>query len=412
MKHLSILLILFCLGLHTFAQQNLIYDTDNFRSLQLIAGGDVLLPPVLGTRKVGHIEIGFDEMSHDYRRLRYHIDHCEADWTVSEYIFESDYLAGLNDQLIEDSEKSFNTTQIYTHYSLTLPNQEARLLLSGNYRVTVYDEDDRDNPVLKAEFCLVKQEVGISATVSGNTDIDFQQQHQQLAIDLRYNGLRVNDPKRELKVLVTQNRRQDLMREVHPNMQNNTGVQFSHQTDLIFPGGNECHSFELLNLRGVNAGVDNIRWYDPYYHVTLNEEFPTRHYSLETDRNGSHMIDNRYNENQDTESEYAYVHFRLKTPPLNGAPLYVHGNWVNQWPSDEYKMEYNTEDGEYQAAILLKQGYYDYRFLQWEGRKSTSAQTDGNFYQTLNDYQIWVYYKEPGGRYDRLVGFYELKMDN
>lgn len=413
MKPRPLLLLAFLLTLLPLrAQQNQIYDTENFRSLQVIAGRDALLPPVIGANKVTHLNIGFDEMSHDYRRLRYHIDHCEADWTVSEEIFESDYLVGLNDQLIEENEKSFNTVQIYTHYSLTLPNEETRLLLSGNYRVTVYDEDDEDTPLLKAEFCIVDQKVGLSTTVSGNTDIDFQQQHQQLSIDLRYGSLRVSDPNRDLKVFVTQNRRQDLKRQVRPDMQNNTGIQFNHQRNLIFPGGNECHRFEILDVRRVNLGVDNMRWYEPYYHATLNEEFPTRHYSLEHDQNGAYAIRNSDDEDNDTQSEYLFVHFRLKTPPIAGAPIYVHGNWVNNWPSDEYKMEYDAEVGEYHAAVLLKQGYYDYRFLQAEDGIGSSALTDGDFFQTRNDYQIWVYYKEPGDRYDRLVGFSELKVEN
>ena len=29
---------------------------------------------------------------------------------------------------------------------------------------------------------------------------------------------------------------------------------------------------------------------------------------------------------------------------------------------------------------------------------------DGNFWQTENNYQILVYYRKPGGRFDELVG--------
>lgn len=410
MKHLSLLFtLLFSLG-HAFAQQSLIFDTSHLRSLQLIVDDDVLLPPVVELGKRWSMRIGFDEMSHDYRRFRYHIDHCEADWSVSEDIFESDFLAGLNDQLIEDYEKSFNTTQIYTHYQLLLPNEDVRLLLSGNYRLTVYDEDDEDKtPLLQTEFCIVDRKLNLTASVSGNTDIDFQQQHQQLTLNIGYGALRVTDPQRELRTFVTQNRRKDMTVEVKPNLQNSNGVQFNHHRDLIFLGGGECHKFELLDVQRVNMGVDNMRWYDPYYHATLYEEFPTRHYSNEQDQNGAFVMRNSDNEDNETTSEYVFVHFRLKTPPLPGGPVYVHGNWVNTWPSDEYKMEYNEQDGEYQAAVLLKQGYYDYRFLQIENGRGISRYTDGDFYQTENEYTVFVYYREPGGRYDKLVGFATVK---
>lgn len=415
MKHLSlpITLLFFLAPAHAHAQQNLIYDTEHLRSLQLIVNEDELLPPVVDSGKHWSINIGFDEMSHDYRRFRYHIDHCESDWTLSDGIFESDFLAGLNDQLIEDYEKSFNTTQIYTHHQLLLPNEEVRLLLSGNYRVTIYDDEDDDKtPLLKAEFCIVDRKLNVSASITGNTDIDFQQQHQQVSINIGYGALRVTDPQRDLKTFVTQNRRPDLTVQVQPNIQNAAGVQFNHQRALIFPGGNECHKFEFLDVEGVNMGVDNVRWFDPYYHATLYEELPTRHYSLENDQNGAFVMRNSDSENNETTCEYAFVHFRLRTPPVAGGPVYVHGNWVNEWPSDDYKMEYNEEEGEYQASVLLKQGYYDYRFLQLTGAESslgipiaTSERTDGNFYQTQNEYQVLVYYREPGGRYDKLVGY-------
>lgn len=419
MKHLTLLfpLLLSLATAPTLAQQSLIHDTEQLRSLQLIVNDDPLLPPIMELGKRWNLTIGFDEMSHDYRRFRYHIDHCESDWTVSEDIFESDFLAGLNDELIEDFEKSFNTTQIYTHYRLVLPNENIRLLLSGNYRLTIYDEeDDEKTPLLKAEFCLVEPKMRVSASVTDNTDIDFQQQHQQVSISIGYGALRVNDPQRELKTFVTQNRRPDLTVQVQPNMQNGAGAEFNHQRALIFPGGNECHRFQLLDLQRVNLGVDNIRWYDPYFHATLYEEFPTRHYSLENDRNGAFQMYNSENEDGETTSDYAYIHFRLKTPPIAGGPVYVHGNWVNDWPSDTYKMEYNEDDGEYQASIFLKQGYYDYRFLQLTGTDTplghpaaTSERTDGNFYQTRNEYQILVYYREPGARYDRLVGYTKVE---
>ncbi len=406
MRRLLYSFLVCCIAILSYAQQNLIYDTANFHSLQLVVNEDELLPPIVELGGRWSTNIGFDEMSHDYRRLRYHIDHCEADWSLSEEIFESDYLEGMNDQLIEDYEKSFNTTQIYTHYQLLLPNEDVRLLLSGNYRVTIYDEDDEDKEaLLKAEFCIVERKVSLSAAIDGNTDIDFQQQHQQVSICLGYGSLRVTDPERDMKVFVTQNRRPDLTVQVQPNIRNANGLEFNHQRALIFPGGNECHKFELLDVQRVNMGVDHIRWFEPYYHATLFEELPTRHYSLEYDQNGAYVMRNSENEDNETTSEYVFVHFRLKTPPIPGGPIYVHGNWVNHWPSDTYKMEYNKEEGEYQAAIFLKQGYYDYRFLQIEADgKVTSARTDGNFFQTLNEYQILVYYKEPGGRYDKLVG--------
>ena len=79
--------------------------------------------------------IGFDELSHDYHRYVYRLEHCEADWTTSEELFESDWLEGFNNNVIEHYERSINTTVPYTHYQLQIPNDRCRLRLSGNYRL-------------------------------------------------------------------------------------------------------------------------------------------------------------------------------------------------------------------------------------------------------------------------------------
>lgn len=408
----SLFIILLLATITCSAQRNVIFDTDNIASLQCIAYDNPLLPPVMKMQD-WHVTIEFDELSHDYHRYYYHIDHCEADWTVSDDLFESNYLSGLNDQLIEDYERSFNTTQIYTHYTLQFPNEQTRVILSGNYRVTIYDEDsDASNPLATVEFCLVEPIMNIGIQVSGNTDIDFQRGNQQVSINATYGRLRISDPDRELRTIVMQNRRQDRRFTVTPNIKKAGGMEFTHQRQLIFPATNECHKFELLDLQRANMNVDNIRWYDPYFHVTLYEERVQHNYSFEKDQNGACVIRNSDNEDNGTTSEYAFVHFRLLSEPLDGGDVYVYGNWCNNWPNDSYRMTYDNATGEYHAAIYLKQGYYDYRFVQLSGQQTPEGQpiaitdrTDGNFFQTENEYQVLIYYREPGSRYDRLVGY-------
>ena len=52
--------------------------------------------------------------------------------------------------------------------------------------------------------------------------------------------------------------------------------------------------------------------------------------------------------------------------------------------------------------VLLKQGYYSYQFVQEDG---ATVRTMGDFYETENEYATLVYYKGPGDRTDRLVGY-------
>jgi hypothetical protein len=72
-------------------------------------------------------------------------------------------------------------------------------------------------------------------------------------------------------------------------------------------------------------------------------------------------------------------------------------------------MHYNAEEQVYQAYILQKQGYYSYQYL-WQKKDGTShfLPSEGNFYQTENRYQAYIYYKKLGERTWRLTAAREI----
>ncbi len=402
LRILILLLSVVSCPLSTNAQTQQIFNR-NIKTLTLTVDDDPTLPPYLLYASRQYIDIEWDEMSHDYKRYRYHIDHCDWDWNVTDGIFESDYLEGLNDQLVEDFEKSFNTTQIYTHYKLRVPSKEIRLRLSGNYRVLIYEEDEKDSPVLEARFCIYEREAGIIAQLSSNTDVDFNDRHHQMTLSIGYGSLAVIDPEQELKVVVMQNRRWDSRVEgLVPNVRKPNGIEFTHNRNLIFPAGNEYHRFEILDVHRTATGVDRIDWFEPYYHATLFPVVIDHSYSYTEDQNGVYVVRSSDNYDDWTTAEYVVVHFFLESPRLEGGDVYVSGWWAGQTFNPDCKMEYDEARECYHAAILLKQGYYSYEFIQKDG---LMQRTMGSFYETENEYEVLVYFRQQGARYDRLSGF-------
>ena len=67
-----------------------------FKTLTSTVNGDWLNHPVMQLNSNDVMTIGFDELSHNYHRLCYRIEHCEYDWTPSESLFDSDWLEGFN----------------------------------------------------------------------------------------------------------------------------------------------------------------------------------------------------------------------------------------------------------------------------------------------------------------------------
>ena len=111
--------------------------TRNISSLQMVLNNDWTKPAVITLGSDDELLFSFDELSHTYKRFTYHITHCNSDWNPSD-LHAIDYIDGFNDRPIDDWENSVNTTQLYTHYEFSLPNDDVRLKVSGNYKVEIF----------------------------------------------------------------------------------------------------------------------------------------------------------------------------------------------------------------------------------------------------------------------------------
>lgn len=393
---------------NSFAQYNEI-KSENIASLQVVAGNNWLSMPI-ATLNGEAINISFDDLTHEYHRYVYRLQHCEADWSVSEGIFESDYCEGFADgSTIDDIEESLNTNTLYTHYRLSIPNENCRIKMSGNYRLTVYDENEGDT-VFTACFMVVEPLVKTSMAVTTNTDIDTNKAHQQVAAEINYSALGITNPNTELYTVVMQNGRWSTARiNAAPQYQTGSGLRWEHNRDYIFNGGNEFHKFEILDVTHPTLGIENVSWDGKNYHAQIWTDRPRPSYVYDEDTNGSFYIRNSDNIENDRISEYVTVHFRLQAPQQNGR-VFVNGVWTNDRFIPRYEMTYNEQTKLYEAYIPLKQGYYSYQYLTMcDDGTLHLVSTEGNFYQTENSYQMLIYYKGIGQRTYRLVGYNKIR---
>ena len=414
MKKYITMLILLVFTTIVCAQKNEIYDP-NISTLQVVAGDRWLSMPVIRLNQDEVINIGFDDLTHEYRRFTYTIEHCDADWTVSEGLFPSDFIEGFAEgNTIDDKEESVNTNMLYTHYALSIPNDRCRIRMGGNYRVTVYDENNDHQKIFVAHFMVLDPRMGVMMEVSSNTDIDINKSHQQVAMKLSYGAVTVTEPHEQIKSVVLQNGRWNTAvvntpaQYIMPN-----GLQWLHSKELIFEAGNEYHKFEMLDPDHPSMGVDIIRWDGTDYHVYPFACEPQNNYVYDEDANGAFYIRNSDNYENDRSSEYMLVHYLLKTNRIKDGNIYIDGRWTNEQLTPDFQMTYNEESGYYEAVIQQKLGYYNYHFIVvHDDGTIRQLPTDGNFYQTENKYQCLIYYRGKQDRTDILVGFQEVQYRN
>ncbi len=377
------------------------------KSLQVVVNDRWTQLPIMELGSDDVVRIGFDELSHEFHRYIAHLEHCEADWSPSEEIFENDWLEGFNDIPLDDYEKSLNTTVLYTHYKIQFPNDQCRLKMSGNYRLHILDEDNDNEEVLVAEFRVVESRMDIGLGVTVNTDLGLNGRYQQVEMSLNYNGLPVTFPEEQLRIFVMQNSREDNQKvDVAPNYVTPKGLRWEHNRGLIFDAGDEYHKYEVLDPTHITMGLERVWWDEEEgrYHVQPWVCEPQRNYLYDEDANGAFYIRNSDNYENDRLSDYVWVHYKLQNVREYDSEVIIDGQWTTEAP-ENYVMSYNEQDRSYNGMVLQKMGYYNYQLLLRDADGTTHrVPEEGSFYQTENRYQVLVYYKGNGERTWRLVG--------
>ncbi|HIU38206.1 MAG TPA: DUF5103 domain-containing protein [Candidatus Limisoma intestinavium] len=409
-KHFATIILAIAASVAAYATdtRTAIFD-NNFRSLRACTESNYYAPPVVELDGDDRVRIEFDEISPEMRYMRYSLLHCDANWQPSQLV-ESDYVDGFNEADIEEYDFSSGTFANYVHYGISLPNEDMPILLSGNYLLRVYPEEDSENTLLQVRFSIVEKAVDIFAEVTSRTDIDYNKSHQQVTVTVDTKDYRVENMYADLKVVVTQNARSDNEAIVtNPLRVSSNKAFFEHDRKLIFPAGNEFRRFEMTTTNYIGMGIDRYAYHDPFYHAELKIDEPRCYgsYTYDQTQYGRFTIRESNAFDSNTGADYMIVHFALDIPRQSGGDIFVDGEFTQHNFTNANRMHFNEATNRYELDMPLKQGAYNYQYL-WLPHGSKAALTapiEGDFYQTVNEYQIKVYNRRLGERYDRLIGY-------
>lgn len=360
------------------------------------------------------LEISFDEMSHDVHFYTYTVCHLNADGNPSA-LLSSEYLRGFTTMDITDYQHSINTQRDYTHYRFNFPNEDMQLLASGLYALHIYEDGDRDKTIAWVPFAVVDPKVTIDANAHSKTIKELNGHYQQVDIDVSMTDLVLRDPQ-EFTLVVRQNGRTDnaaILRQ--PTFVESKRLRYINHPSLVFEGGNEYRHFDAYSAYYAGTGIERIAYDNRDYHVLLFPDEPREGvYMHEYDVDGQYRVNAERTSDPDTEAEYMWVHwlFVCEQPWFDGA-VYVCGDLFDNEMSLRNRMQYDTEQGAYYLTSLVKQGGYDYqyRFLPKGERAASTLRTDGAYWQTQNEYTIYVFYRPFGARADQLVGLQRLSSN-
>ncbi len=387
-----------------FAQLQEKIEPPYIRTVQFRGATDQSQLPII--RLGDRLQLSFDALNGKEEDFYYTLTHHDFDWSPSD-LSKSEYLDGFDDVRISTYENSLNTLQIYSHYTLTIPNRDTRRLLkSGNYLLSVSNSDG--DIIFSRKFLVAESIASVGVEIKRSRDLKYINEKQVVQFTVNSPNLLLINPKQTVKTLVLQNSNLKAgITDLVPQYTMGNELIYKYDKEASFGGGNEFLAFDNKDERSATNGVRSVSLTDVYEnYLFTNTPRYNKPYTYNPDINGNFVVRNVDAQNQDIEAEYVRVHFNLQYyDDLGDKELHIYGNF-NNWTIDgSTYMKYDKQSDSYRNERLFKQGFYNYKYVvvNRDGTVDSGA-VSGDFWQTENDYTVVVYFRDLGARYDRIIG--------
>jgi hypothetical protein len=414
MKNLLIITFIasFCLtSVGVFAQSVLEDEVmeENIQSVRLYSRTSEfpsqMSSPTIQLHSPTPLTLEFDDIAYEPDRYSATIIHCNADWTPSG-LKPADYLTQYNEFNVNEYEYSINTRIPYIHFAFQIPP----VTKSGNYAIKVYRGRQEDEVILIRRFMVYNNQVKVGAAVVASSKTEDRKTAQQIDFNVNYSDRELIDPLNNVKVVIRQNQRWDnAIWGLKPSFIRSDRSILEYRLfdgTNTFSAGNEFRFVDLryTRTRGQNIASVKIEEDAVFAETTLDQSRSGQAYLEYLDLNGQYGIFTQDKPNNDLESEYVLITFNFDSDPLPQPP-YVLGALSGWGKNPASKMDYDGEMKGYKATLLLKQGWYDYQYGLKTPEGYSMVKFEGEHFQTENEYEIFVYYRAMGSRYDELIGY-------
>lgn len=377
---------------------------ENIKSVQFKGGQNRGVFPVVALGE--QMNLRFDDLNADEADYYYRIKHFNHDWTPSQ-LFQNEYLEGYDNLRVDDYTTSFNTLQHYTHYNLNIPNENLQLKVSGNYMIEIYSV--YDELIFSRRFCVYDNSATVQAAVYRPQNMDRFTTHQSIHFTVTPRGNFFVNPDENVKITILQNQQwNDAITDIKPQYFSGNTLDYRYDTPTQFEGGNEYYFFDTKDLRVTTPNIqytNRAELYESYLKTDIIRNLLD--YTYAPDINGAFEIRNIMRPgDSNTDSDYSIVYFSLAYPyELNkNEELFIYGAFNNFELSNLNKLYFNPALEIYESVLLLKQGFYNYKYVLSQNGMLNKNALSGSHALTENDYLILVYYRNIGDQYDALIG--------
>lgn len=384
------------------------------RSVQLFQYGNQLSYPVIKLNGGERLELHFDDLEPGIRNYYYTFELCNADWTPG-ILSSFDYIKGFSSNRINTYRVSSIAFTRYTHYQAILPDQNCMPSRSGNYILRVFLNGDVSKTVFTKRMLVIEEKSVIPAQIQQPFNGQYFRTGQKVQFKVNLNeGLQVANQLQQIKVAILQNYRWDnAVTGIRPTFFSRNSLEYNTENDAVFLAGKEWRWIDLRSFRFQSDRIASAKYGKTSTDIFVKPDADrsNQKFNFFRDANGMYTIETTESINPFWQTDYASVYFTYVPTgniPFPDKDIFLFGQLTDYNLNDSAKMKYNAEKGVYEKTLFLKQGYYDYSYVtidRFDKKRAASFEfTEGNYWESENEYMILVYYRSLGGRVDELIG--------
>lgn len=385
----------------------------NIAGIKVYMRGDQMAYPIIGLNTNDQFELHFDDLDGRVKNYYATFQLCNADWSEVN-LSTFDYLRGFSNTRLNQYRVSSMAFTKYIHYQATLPDRNSVPTKSGNYLLKIYMDGDTGKLAFTRRILVVERLADVAAQILQPFNSELFRTHQKVQFSVSKSQMNVVNPIQQIRAVILQNDRWDnAITNLRPTFIRVNMLEFNTENEAIFPAGKEFRWVDLrsFRFRGTHIAKTEYERSNTNVYVEPDPERSLQRYINFTDFNGRYYIETTDTDNPWWQGDYGNVHFTFvpnNNQPYPDKKVYLVGEMNKYNLNDTAAMTYNAEQGVYEKTMFLKQGFYSYTYVTKDisnrNSKASVAQTDGNYWETENDYTILIYFRSLAGRHDELVG--------
>ena len=387
---------------------NLFASQLEIKSLRVFSSGDETSFPVIDDERKS-IVIDFDLDCESYPSLMIIFKFCDSNWNSYENPFLSNPLYNKQTNLFLDKLPLTVKGAVY-HFTGSFPNNRVEFHLSGKWMFFITDSQNPNLIYGSGKFFVVDAKMKLNVqVVKESMQGDFGDKSilgRTLSIRTNFvlfDSLFANNV---TGVEIIKNRMIEypifidrFTNSPEKYYEWDASKRFSFVARLLKPGNN----YRQTDTRNTS------KYNTPEVEAKFGEIETSALFSRRSnDHNGGTILTNWQNEYAD----YHNVVFKFRAPENILKPIFLTGSFCGWKVLPENEMY--DDKGLMNLSIQLKRGVYDYQYVTADVVDGKIKNVDweileGNYYETVNEYYIFVFYKstEKGG-YDQIIGYKKI----